>query len=507
MGCLEDQVFAFLAEGRAKFTRRDECRTVVRIDDSVTQIELDAHVKRSGDHDVGFIRLPETDRSLQRGMSRLRPRVAGTVESDRWRGVSPIPSLAVQLVPSDARERLDSLVGVLAASFLNAGFRFYLVGGIVRDLTLGRQLSGDIDVTTDAVPSDIRRLLRPWADVTWDQGARFGTIGARRGDVFVEITTHRAERYAAESRKPEVTFSTVIDDDLSRRDFTVNAMAIELPEWRLVDPFDGRGDLERLVLRTPIEPAASFTDDPLRMLRAARFSAGYSLAPTQELVAAMSAEADRLDIVSRERIGEELRKLFAIDTPGAGLALLARTGVLARVAPAFVHLTDPPSEAFDRSAPDAALRWAILLWPLEGDPVARASVLRDLRESSKLERRVAAVLTAAEVVERTDRTDVATIRRVILSAGLELERGYQLLDAVGRAASAELQAAVGRVLETEGRSSLRPPLDGKQVMAELDVSGPVVGRALDHLLELRLEEGPMDQATARERLRSWWAVQ
>ena len=249
---------------------------------------------------------------------------------------------------AESRAELDAVVADLASGFADAGHRIFLVGGVVRDLLLDRGVGNDVDITTDALPDRIRVLLAPLADSLWDQGARFGTIGARIGDTLVEVTTHRAERYHVDSRKPEVDFSTAVEDDLSRRDFTVNAMAIELPEWELIDPFAGQADLAGGVLQTPIDPAASFTDDPLRMLRAARFSAGYGLDPTDALRDAMTTYADRLDIVSRERIAEEMRKLWSIASPGPGLRLLWATGVLHRILPtAGQNAPIPPSISVD----------------------------------------------------------------------------------------------------------------------------------------------------------------
>ena len=188
----------------------------------------------------------------------------------------------------------------LADRFVAAGHSVYLVGGTVRDLLLGRPIVGDYDLTTDARPPEIKRLLADWADAIWTQGERFGTIGARRGDRSYEITTHRAEAYHADSRKPDVAFADAIESDLSRRDFTVNAMALALPDPHLIDPFDGAADLAAGRLRTPLSAAESFTDDPLRMLRAARFLAGYDLHPVEGLADAIrDSEGPPRDRVGR----------------------------------------------------------------------------------------------------------------------------------------------------------------------------------------------------------------
>ena len=215
----------------------------------------------------------------------------------------------------------------LADRFVAAGHSVYLVGGTVRDLLLGRPIVGDYDLTTDARPPEIKRLLGDWADAVWTQGERFGTIGARKGDRSYEITTHRAEAYHADSRKPDVAFADAIESDLSRRDFTVNAMALALPDPNLVDPFDGAADLAASRLRTPLSAAESFTDDPLRMLRAARFVAGYDLHPVDGLTDTIRDLRGRLEIVSAERIRDELDKLLTVEHPSAGLWLLVDTGL------------------------------------------------------------------------------------------------------------------------------------------------------------------------------------
>ena len=229
-------------------------------------------------------------------------------------------------------ERLQSVLDVsrpVADRLAAGGHRVYLVGGIVRDLLLGRSLAGgDIDLTTDAVPERLRALLGPDAEAMWTQGERFGTIGVRYGGQDFEVTTHRAEAYHPDSRKPKVRFAEAVDADLSRRDFTVNAMALELPEPRLVDPFDGAADLAAGRLRTPLSPTESFTDDPLRMLRAARFIAGYGLVPTPDLLDAVRSLRDRLGIVSAERIRDEFDKLMVTNDPSSGLWFLVDTGLL-----------------------------------------------------------------------------------------------------------------------------------------------------------------------------------
>ncbi|MGA1541959.1 MAG: CCA tRNA nucleotidyltransferase, partial [Ilumatobacteraceae bacterium] len=221
-------------------------------------------------------------------------------------------------------------VADLAALFRAGNRRLYLVGGTVRDLLLGIETTDlDFDATTDARPDEIKKLIAPWADAVWTQGEKFGTIGARKGERVYEITTHRAEAYHPDTRKPDVEFADAIESDLSRRDFTINAMALEVTsdDPTLVDPFAGVADLMSRPLRTPLDPDISFSDDPLRMMRAARFVAKLKMTPTPELVEAVRHMKDRLEIVSAERIRDELNKLIVVDSPTTGLWFLVETGL------------------------------------------------------------------------------------------------------------------------------------------------------------------------------------
>ncbi|HEV2761027.1 MAG TPA: CCA tRNA nucleotidyltransferase, partial [Acidimicrobiales bacterium] len=248
-------------------------------------------------------------------------------------------------------ERLQPLLletAPLAERFAAAGWRLYMVGGVVRDAILGRVKDRtDIDFTTDARPDDIEAVVKGWADAMWDQGRRFGTIGVKKGERIYEITTHRAEAYTADSRKPDVQFSDAVEADLSRRDFTVNAMALELlpapgrsgpPDAELIDPFGGLDDLAAYRLRTPLSPVESFTDDPLRMLRAARFISGYHFLPEPELVDAVKSLRGRLEIVSAERIRDELDKLIVVEHPTEGLRFLVSTGLADHFLPELAGL-------------------------------------------------------------------------------------------------------------------------------------------------------------------------
>ena len=278
---------------------------------------------------------------------------------------------------------LDEL-RLLASRFTAAGHRLYLVGGTVRDLMLDRPIKGDYDATTDARPDQIKKLLSGWADAIWSQGERFGTIGAKKGERTYEITTHRGETYTPESRKPDVEFADVIDADLSRRDFTVNAMAIEIGDDPvLVDPHGGLEDL--LVhrrLRTPQAPELSFADDPLRMMRAARFIARFGLEPDPDLVAAVEAMRGRMEIVSAERVRDEWMKTMKAKRPSRAFEVMRATGLLAETMPemlpsvGFIQNEFHTEDVFEhtlsvisRAAPERLVRLAALFHDL-GKPAS-----------------------------------------------------------------------------------------------------------------------------------------
>ena len=288
------------------------------------------------------------------------------------------------MVPERFKPLLDE-VAPLAERFMAAGFRLYLVGGCVRDAILGLDIAQrDLDFTTDARPDDIERIVRPWVDAVWLQGKRFGTIGALKDERPYEITTHRADVYTPDSRKPEVAYSDKVEADLARRDFTVNAMALSLPGSDLIDPHGGIADLAALRLRTPLSPEESFADDPLRMLRAARFIAGYDLEPDPDLVEAVKAMHGRLSIVSAERIRDELDKLLVVPVPGPGLWFLVNTGLAGEFLPELPGLAleqDPIHRHKDvlahtiavveKTSSDRILRLAALLHDI-GKPRTRA---------------------------------------------------------------------------------------------------------------------------------------
>ena len=454
-------------------------------------------------------------------------------------------------------ERLKPLVEEtrsLAERFAAEGFTLYLVGGVVRDAILGRLGDrNDLDFTTDAPPDDIERIVRPVVDAVWLQGKRFGTIGAKRGDRVFEITTHRAEAYAPDSRKPDVRFSQSIDADLSRRDFTVNAMALRLGDaLELVDPYGGIADLAAQRLRTPLSPEESFTDDPLRMLRAARFLSGYGLQPDDALVEAVTRLHGRLEIVSAERIRDELDKLLVVDSPADGLWFLTNTGLADEFLPELPALgleQDPIHRHKDvlahtiavveKTSPDRILRLAALFHDV-GKPKTRsigpngvsfhhhevvgARITRDRMRALRYP--VEDIEAVTKLVELHLRfhtykmgwTDSA-VRRYVRDAGPLLDelneltrcdcttRNKRRAEELARRMD-DLEVRIAQLREREELDAIRPDLDGSAVMALLGVPpGPVVGQALAFLLDLRMEEGPLGPEEAERRLRAWWAEQ
>ena len=447
----------------------------------------------------------------------------------------------------------------LGERFAASGHSLYLVGGTVRDLLLAAGDANDLDCTTDARPEVIRRVLEGWADAIWLQGERFGTIGARRGRRTIEITTHRGESYAPESRKPEVSFSDSLDEDLSRRDFTINAMALRVGgEVRLIDPYDGAVDLLAKRLRTPLAPEVSFTEDPLRMLRAARFIARLELEPVPELVDAVHRLRHRLEIVSAERVRDELDKLIVTDRPSPGLWFVVDTGLAEEFLPELpaMRLEQDPIHrhkdvlthtlaVIENVRPDAhpdfdfrRTRLAALFHDV-GKPKTRsirggkgvsfhhhevvgARMTRDRMTALRYgndDVEAVTELVALHLRFHTYQmgwTDSA-VRRYVRDAGPLLAELNVLTrcDCTTRNARKaamlarrmdELEARIAELEAQEELAALRPDLDGRAVMERLGVPpGPVVGQALEFLLELRLEEGPLGPDEAARRLDAWWA--
>ncbi|MGH8774546.1 MAG: CCA tRNA nucleotidyltransferase [Jiangellaceae bacterium] len=459
--------------------------------------------------------------------------------------------------------QIAPVVDELGARFTSAGHEIALVGGSVRDALLGR-LGRDLDLTTSARPAQTKRLLAGWADAVWDVGQAYGTIGARKDGFHVEVTTYRAEAYEPSSRKPAVSYGESIFDDLVRRDFTVNAMAVRFPTREFVDPHDGLADLARRVIRTPAAPESSFSDDPLRMFRAARFAAqlGFRVAPP--VVAAMRDMAERISIVSAERVRDELTKLMLTDRPRPGLALLVDTGLADLVLPelpalqleidehhrhkdVYQHSLTVLEQAIElerrlpSGGPDLVTRLAALLHDI-GKPRTRrfepgggvsfhhhdvvgAKLTRKRLTTLKFPKAV--VDDIATLVELHLRfhgygggewTDSA-VRRYVRDAGPLLERLHVLTRAdcttrnqrkalALRRSYDSLEERIARLSEEEELAAIRPDLDGRQIMALLGTSpGPLVGRAYRYLLELRLDRGPLGHDAAREELLAWWADQ
>jgi len=455
------------------------------------------------------------------------------------------------VIPERVQPVLDQ-TGPLAERFAAAGKRLYLVGGVVRDLLLGRELAAerDIDLTTDALPSETKALVGDWADAVWTQGERFGTIGCRHGEAIFEITTHRADAYDPESRKPDVRFAGQVEGDLSRRDFTVNAMALSVPDPVLLDPFDGAVDLAAGRLRTPLSPEESFSDDPLRMLRAARFIAGYDLEPVPELVAAVTSMRDRLAIVSAERIRDEFDKLLVVEDPRPGLWFLVETGLIDEFLPELsaMRLEQDPIhrhkdvlthtfEVVHNTSPERIVRLAALYHDV-GKPRTRsigaggvsfhhhevvgARMTRERMRALKYSNDDVDVVSRLVYLHlrfhtyRMGWTDSA-VRRFVRDAGPLLDQLIELTrcdcttrnERKARVLARRMDELEARIAELQAREevlAIRPDLDGRQVMSHLGIDpGPEVGQALEFLLELRLEEGPLGDEEAYRRLDAWWA--
>jgi len=465
--------------------------------------------------------------------------------------VSLPPELAARL-----RELVDvpSAVDELAQRFKRAGHQLYLVGGSVRDALLGNK-SPDFDFATDAAPDVVREMVSGWHEGTWLQGIEFGTVGVAKDGHRFEITTFRGERYAPESRKPGVQFVSTIEADLARRDFTVNAMAVLLPERTFVDPFGGVGDLAGKVLRTPGAPEDSFSDDPLRMLRAARFVAQLGLTPDPLLVAAMSAMRDRLSIVSAERIRDELTKLLNTSSPSKGLDLATETGLCDLFMPELPALRleqDPVHRHKDVYAhtlavvdkivatetspePDTVLRMAGLLHDIAKPQTRRfgpegVSFHHHEVVGAKMARaRLSALRYPNDFIDECCHLvemhlrfhgfargwSDSAVRRYVRDAGDSLAKLNQLVrcDCTTRnkmrarelaVAMDSFEERIARLAVEEDIKRMRPPIDGNEVMAHLGVApGRVIGDALEYLLEIRLDRGEYTREEAFAYLDEW----
>jgi poly(A) polymerase len=435
----------------------------------------------------------------------------------------------------------------LARLFSQAGEEIFLVGGSVRDALLGRDFE-DYDFATSARPEQIKEILRPWASAIFEVGAQFGTIGARRDGLIVEVTTYRDEIYRDDSRKPSVTFSDNIETDLSRRDFTVNAVALALPGLEARDPHGGLGDIARKVLRTPLDPEVSFGDDPLRMLRLFRFQATLGFRPEERTFVAATGMASRLDIVSAERIRDELAKLMVAHAPGEALRAVVETGLADRFLPELPRLAmeqDPEHHhkdvlahtfaVVDKTSSDLTLRLAALLHDI-GKPDTRefgpGGVTFHHHEvvGARMARsRLRKLRFPKEIVEDVSRlvylhlrphtfklgwTDSA-VRRYVRDAGPLLDSLNELVrcdvttanarrERVIQAGIDELEERIVDLSEREELARLRAPIDGNDVMSYLGIDpGPIVGEIMGLLLEKRIDEGPYTRSEAYDVVRRW----
>ncbi|WP_439117224.1 CCA tRNA nucleotidyltransferase [Nocardioides oceani] len=477
---------------------------------------------------------------------------------------APLPHLQLADVQRSVAEELDRIAPVideLGRRFADAGHELALVGGPVRDAMLGRH-HNDLDFTTSARPEQTERLLKGWADAVWDMGRAFGTIGCRRGEWQVEITTYRSESYDPTSRKPDVDFGDSLDGDLGRRDFTVNAMAVRLPGRQVEDPYGGVVDLAHRVLRTPGRPEDSFSDDPLRMMRAARFAAQLGFSVDDGVREAMTAMAERISIISAERVRDELVKLVCAPHPRLGLTLLVETGLAALVLPelpalmlerdehhrhkdVYEHTLTVLEQAIDLEdrlggEPDFVSRFAALMHDV-GKPRTRRFVEdgtvtfhhHDVVGAKITRKRMQALRFSNDEIDAVTKlvelhlrfhgygsgewTDSA-VRRYVRDAGDQLQRLHVLTRAdcttrnqrkAARLARTydELEERIERLSEEEELASIRPDLDGNQIMGILGIGpGREVGQAYHHLLELRMDHGPLGEDRAREELLAWWAA-
>lgn len=412
-------------------------------------------------------------------------------------GISEIDQLFAEIEP-------------LSALFRDAGFSLYLVGGIVRNHLAGVHVDlDDVDLTTDAEPADIKRLVRDWFEALWTQGERFGTIGGKVGERVYEITTHRAEVYQADSRKPTVEFSKAIVDDLSRRDFTVNAMAWQVPGRELIDPYGGQSDLAAGVLRTPLDPDVSFSDDPLRMLRAARFLTRFGLTAEPALLDSARSLAERLDIVSVERVHDELHKLLRLPDPQVGLEFLLKHGLSERFWPkldaaAIERIGQISVTSGEEGAHIVDLRLAAASLGL--DKATVQAQLKHLRHSNDQVRLVTRLTEAASAwSRRRSAHDDEAVRRVVARMGAALPLLISLGEQLELPHTAELQQSIERLDADGDLDDLGPELSGEQIMTLLDLGpGPMVGELLAELSEFRLAEGLHEQSVVEDHVKALW---
>ena len=463
-------------------------------------------------------------------------------------------------LPPDKAKRVRELVKLpdvareLAGRFVAAGRSLYVVGGSVRDSVLGKPID-EMDFATDAKPDEVVELVRGWHEGQWLVGIEYGTVGVQKAGHRLEITTFRSERYPPDSRRPEVMPVATIEADLSRRDFTINAMALKLPELTFIDPYGGLEDLAAKRLRTPLSPEESFSDDPLRMLRAARFVAQLGMTPDAPVIEAMREQRHRLAIVSAERIRDELVKILAAPGASRGLDLTAQTDLAEEFLPelpalrleqdpihhhkdVYLHtlaVVDKLIASDPGPEPDVELRLAGLLHDI-GKPATRkfeggkvSFHHHEVVGARMAERRLRELRFPSDVVEEVSQLvemhlrfhtfrmgwSDSAVRRYVRDAGPLLDRLNRLVRAdcttrnrfkVRQLAAAidELEERIARLAAEEDLKRIRPPLDGNEVMTHLGIPpGPVVGKALAHLLELRLDLGEIPKEEALRFLDEW----
>jgi poly(A) polymerase len=458
----------------------------------------------------------------------------------------------------------------LGRLFAAQGYELSLVGGPVRDLLLHRP-SHDLDFCTSARPEEFEPIMRAWGQGFWDMGRKFGTLGAlrRRADgteVKVEITTYRSDTYDPDSRKPDVNYGSSLEGDLSRRDFTVNAMALRVPQLEFVDPYSGAADLAKGVLRTPVDPRQSFADDPLRMMRAVRFVAQLGFSITPDTATAITEMTERLSIVSAERVRDELVKLLLTDHPREGIEALVESGIADVVFPEIPALQLEIDEhhrhkdvfehsliVLDRAisletgpdgavpSPDLTLRLAALIHDI-GKPKTRkfeaggkvsfhhhdivgAKIARKRLKALRFDHKLIADVSDLVALHLRFHGYVdepwtdAAVRRYVKDSGHLYERLNRLTRAdattqnkhkamLFSGAMDEMEKRVEDLRQKEDFEAIRPDLNGSQIMEILGIpAGPEVGRAYKHMLEYRLDNGPVDEDSAREELLQWWSRQ
>ena len=385
----------------------------------------------------------------------------------------------------------------LVQNFSSNGYKIYAVGGVVRESVLGSEKVDDLDLTTDALPADIKLMMDPFVSSLWTQGEKFGTIGGLVSGLNVEITTHRGEKYVPGSRKPEVNFSASIAEDLSRRDFTINSIALSLPDMKVIDPYNGLDDLKNMVLRTPLEPFVSFEDDPLRMFRAARFLAKLPLKADKTMLSASRRLLDRVSVLSAERINVELEKMLTLHNVANGFSFLLESGLLPTL---FKPYQDKSLSEFAvrlASAEGSVLvRRAGLLYPLEDGAL---KLLKSLKYSRSDQRETLLIIKCVKQIEMNE-ISKGLIRRIVYDVGLnrmsEIEQLYLNIESDSSKVS-EFSKVFNGLLGVEDLNNIAVPLSGIEIMEHLKLSeGPMIGAVTEKLLDHVLDGGPLTKAEA-----------